>query len=162
MTHYVNRPSNPEVKRRSRHRRFFRLMFRLLNSTKCLQKSLVVSHKNKWRMSTGANKDLNNSENRSIHSDNIEEVHNVPMDVITRPIPSVLDELKVQSLMKTIKVICVLYIYISIQPCVIWLLSALLNFNIPQQSLQVYLKENRSTGVSNYRTFVASILSISS
>lgn len=93
-------------------------------------------------MSTGANKDLNNSENRSIHSDNIEEVHNVPMDVITRPIPSVLDELKVQSLMKTIKVICVLYIYISILPC--------------------YLKENRSTGVSNYRTFVASILSISS
>lgn len=88
-------------------------MFRLLNSTKCLQKSLVVSHRNKWRMSTGANKDLNNSDNRSIHSDNIEEVHNVPMDVITRPIPSVLDELKVQSLMKTIKVICVLYIYIS-------------------------------------------------
>ncbi|XP_075898383.1 sulfiredoxin-1 [Nelusetta ayraudi] len=76
-------------------------------------------------MSTGANKDLNNSENRSIHSDNIEEVHNVPMDVITRPIPSVLDELKVQSLMKTIK------------------------------SLQVCLKENRSTGVSNYRTFEA-------
>lgn len=55
-------------------------------------------------MSTGANGDLcSNSDNRSIHSDNIEEVHNVPMDVITRPFPSVLDELKVQSLMKTIK-----------------------------------------------------------
>lgn len=66
-------------------------------------------------MSTGANGDLcRNSDNRSIHSDNIEEVHNVPMDVITRPFPSVLDELKVQSLMKTIKVMCVSYIYTSV------------------------------------------------
>ncbi|KAL6459058.1 hypothetical protein MHYP_G00325300 [Metynnis hypsauchen] len=44
-----------------------------------------------------------NHENRSIHSDNVEEVHNIPMDVIIRPIPSVLDEQKVQSLMDTIK-----------------------------------------------------------
>lgn len=66
-------------------------------------------------MSTGVNGDLcSNSDNRSIHSDNIEEVHNVPMDVITRPFPSVLDELKVQSLMKTIKVIYVSYIYTSV------------------------------------------------
>lgn len=43
-------------------------------------------------------------ENRSIHSDNVEEVHNVPIDVIIRPIPPVLDEQKVQSLMDTIKV----------------------------------------------------------
>ncbi|KAG5281711.1 hypothetical protein AALO_G00047940 [Alosa alosa] len=42
-------------------------------------------------------------ENRSIHSDNIEEVHSVPMNVIIRPIPSVLDENKVQSLMNTIQ-----------------------------------------------------------
>lgn len=42
--------------------------------------------------------------NRSIHSDSLEEVHNVPMQVIIRPIPSELDELKVQSLMNTIKV----------------------------------------------------------
>lgn len=47
--------------------------------------------------------DIKNSENRSIHSDNIEEVHNVPMDVIIRPIPPVLDEQKVQSLMNTLK-----------------------------------------------------------
>nr|XP_020493594.1 sulfiredoxin-1 [Labrus bergylta]XP_020493601.1 sulfiredoxin-1 [Labrus bergylta] len=40
---------------------------------------------------------------QSIHSDNIKEVHHVPMDVIIRPIPPVLDELKVQSLMNTIK-----------------------------------------------------------
>lgn len=50
---------------------------------------------------TGAKSD----DNRSIHSANIAEVHNVPMQVIIRPIPPVLDELKVQSLMETIKVI---------------------------------------------------------
>lgn len=44
------------------------------------------------------------SENRSIHSDNIQDVHNIPMDVIIRPIPPVLDEQKVQSLMTSIKV----------------------------------------------------------
>ncbi|XP_077079465.1 sulfiredoxin-1 [Siphateles boraxobius] len=43
------------------------------------------------------------SENRSIHSDNIQDVHNIPMDVIIRPIPPVLDEQKVQSLMTSIK-----------------------------------------------------------
>lgn len=43
-------------------------------------------------------------ENRSIHSDNIEEIHSVPLNVIIRPIPSVLDENKVQSLMNTIQV----------------------------------------------------------
>lgn len=41
---------------------------------------------------------------RSVHSAYIEEVHEVPMNVIHRPIPSVLDEEKVQSLMETIKV----------------------------------------------------------
>lgn len=44
------------------------------------------------------------SENRSIHSDNIQDIHNIPMDVIIRPIPPVLDEQKVQSLMTSIKV----------------------------------------------------------
>uniref|UniRef100_A0A3B5AAT7 Sulfiredoxin n=1 Tax=Stegastes partitus TaxID=144197 RepID=A0A3B5AAT7_9TELE len=43
------------------------------------------------------------SNNRSIHSDTVEEVHNVPMQVIIRPFPPVLDEQKVQSLMDTIK-----------------------------------------------------------
>ncbi|XDV48935.1 hypothetical protein PO909_018283 [Leuciscus waleckii] len=43
------------------------------------------------------------SENRSIHSDNIRDVHNIPLDVIIRPIPPVLDEQKVQSLMTSIK-----------------------------------------------------------
>lgn len=45
-----------------------------------------------------------NSENRSIHSAQINEIHDVPMSVIHRPIPPVLDENKVQSLMQTFKV----------------------------------------------------------
>ncbi|KAF7663591.1 hypothetical protein LDENG_00206090 [Lucifuga dentata] len=44
-----------------------------------------------------------NSDNRSIHSDSVEEVHNVPLNVIIRPIPPVLDEKKVQGLVDTIK-----------------------------------------------------------
>ncbi|XP_067637475.1 sulfiredoxin isoform X2 [Eurosta solidaginis] len=45
----------------------------------------------------------NAGENTSVHSAAIAEVHQVPMSVIHRPIPSVLDEAKVQSLMETIK-----------------------------------------------------------
>ncbi|XP_054901781.1 sulfiredoxin-1 [Poeciliopsis prolifica] len=41
--------------------------------------------------------------NRSVHSDTIQEVHSVPMEAIIRPFPSELDEQKVQSLMDTIK-----------------------------------------------------------
>lgn len=39
---------------------------------------------------------------QSIHSDHIREVHNVPFAVITRPVPSELDEDKVRSLMNSI------------------------------------------------------------
>ncbi|XP_016331659.1 sulfiredoxin-1 [Sinocyclocheilus anshuiensis] len=42
-------------------------------------------------------------ENRSIHSDNIQDIHSIPMDVIIRPIPPVLDDQKVQSLMSSIQ-----------------------------------------------------------
>lgn len=41
----------------------------------------------------------------SIHSANIEEVHEIPLHVIRRPIPSELDEAKVQSIMETLQVI---------------------------------------------------------
>lgn len=41
---------------------------------------------------------------QSVHSNGIEDVHDVPMTVITRPIPPVLDEDKVKSLMDTIMV----------------------------------------------------------
>lgn len=52
----------------------------------------------------------NDNDNRSVHSDSVEEVHNVPIDVIIRPIPPVLDEQKVQSLMNSIKVTsCFIY-----------------------------------------------------
>lgn len=64
------------------------------NALSCVQNSIMSTQ-------SGATGDKN--DNRSIHSSNIEEVHNVPMQVIIRPIPPVLDELKVQSLMKTIK-----------------------------------------------------------
>jgi hypothetical protein len=40
----------------------------------------------------------------SIHSGCIAAVHNVPMSVIIRPLPSVLDPAKVQSLVDTIRV----------------------------------------------------------
>lgn len=69
-----------------------------INTLSCVEGSMMSTKSG----ATGDKKD-----NRSIHSSNIEEVHNVPMQVIIRPIPPVLDELKVQSLMKTIKVIIV-------------------------------------------------------
>ncbi|XP_041801497.1 sulfiredoxin-1 [Chelmon rostratus] len=79
-------------------------MFRLWHSTVTRVKPLVLCRGNTSVMSTqpGA-ADGKNSDNRSIHSDSVEEVHNVPMHVIIRPIPPVLDELKVQSLMDTIR-----------------------------------------------------------
>lgn len=76
-------------------------MFGLLRGPVTRVKINVLSRGQTSIMSTqsGATGD-----NRSIHSGNVEEVHNVPMQVIIRPIPPVLDELKVQSLMKTITV----------------------------------------------------------
>ncbi|XP_067904714.1 sulfiredoxin-1 [Heterodontus francisci] len=40
---------------------------------------------------------------QSIHSENIPETHNVPMKIIIRPFPPVLDEDKVRGLMESIK-----------------------------------------------------------
>ena len=40
----------------------------------------------------------------SIHAGHVVDIHQVPMKVIVRPIPSILDENKVESLMETIKV----------------------------------------------------------
>jgi hypothetical protein len=50
------------------------------------------------------NKCDRNLEIDSVHSNHVEEVHNVPIDVLIRPIPSILDESKVASLMETIMV----------------------------------------------------------
>ncbi|XP_064586010.1 sulfiredoxin-1 [Zonotrichia leucophrys gambelii] len=43
------------------------------------------------------------SEDRSIHTQHISAVHNVPMRVLIRPIPSELEPEKVQSLMETLQ-----------------------------------------------------------
>jgi hypothetical protein len=40
----------------------------------------------------------------SIHSALIDEIYDIPMKEVTRPLPSILDEEKVQSLMETIQV----------------------------------------------------------
>lgn len=44
------------------------------------------------------------SEPTSIHSALIEEIYDVPMKDISRPLPSTLDETKVQSIIETIQV----------------------------------------------------------
>lgn len=54
------------------------------------------------------------STDTTVHSAGISEVYDVPMEVIKRPIPSVLDENKVQSLMETIKVGGVVVVFIFI------------------------------------------------
>ncbi|XP_063281699.1 sulfiredoxin-1 [Pelobates fuscus] len=43
------------------------------------------------------------TDSKSIHSSNISTVHNIPMRVLIRPIPSILEEGKVESLMETIQ-----------------------------------------------------------
>lgn len=43
------------------------------------------------------------SENKSVHSAGIDEIHIMPMSEIHRPIPSVLDLKKVESLAETLK-----------------------------------------------------------
>lgn len=80
-------------------------MFRFLRDPVTRGKINALSCVEDSKMSTRSDATGNNSDNRSIHSSSIKEVYAVPMRVIVRPIPPVLDELKVQSLMKTIKVI---------------------------------------------------------
>jgi len=50
------------------------------------------------------NHQLSDDNSKSIHSSHINDIYEVPMDVIIRPIPPVLDEAKVKSLMETIGV----------------------------------------------------------
>ncbi|KAK9515066.1 hypothetical protein VZT92_025737 [Zoarces viviparus] len=76
-------------------------MYRLWHVTKTVRVNVSVSSRVNMSV-TSTQCDAKNN-NRSIHSDSVEEVHNVPMHVIIRPIPPVLDELKVQSIMNTIK-----------------------------------------------------------
>lgn len=46
---------------------------------------------------------MSTDQDSSIHSKHIAEVHNVPISVLIRPFASVLDNVKVESLMKTIQ-----------------------------------------------------------
>ena len=83
-------------------------MFRFCHATVTRVNPTALARRDKPAMSAQHTRstadDASSGANRSIHSDSIEEVHHVPMDVIIRPIPAVLDEQKVQSLMSTIKV----------------------------------------------------------
>lgn len=45
---------------------------------------------------------MNNENSTSIHSDINAEIHNIPMSVLIRPIPPIVDEKKIQSLMDTL------------------------------------------------------------
>ncbi|KAM8864324.1 sulfiredoxin-1 [Spinachia spinachia] len=74
-------------------------MLRLWHVTKAGRMNVSVMS----RRNMSESSQCDGKSNRSIHSDNIEEVHNVPMHVIIRPIPPVLNELKVQSIMNTIQ-----------------------------------------------------------
>ncbi|CAJ1084603.1 hypothetical protein PFLUV_G00054770 [Xyrichtys novacula] len=78
-------------------------MFRLWHGFDTRVKLLVLSCRARNMSKESGNDSGRNCANRSIHSDSVEEIHNVPMEVIIRPIPPVLDELKVQGLMKTIQ-----------------------------------------------------------
>ncbi|XP_078410999.1 sulfiredoxin-1 [Cetorhinus maximus] len=55
------------------------------------------------RFSDSPTSDVQNGGIQSIHSANILETHDVPMRIIIRPFPPVLDEDKVSSLMESIK-----------------------------------------------------------
>ncbi|XP_034028938.1 sulfiredoxin-1 [Thalassophryne amazonica] len=78
-------------------------MFQLFLGVKSQIKLTGFAFKYLRNMSTYSGADLKDNDNRSIHSDSVEAVHNVPMDIIIRPIPPVLDEDKVQSLVKAIQ-----------------------------------------------------------
>ncbi|XP_017294518.1 sulfiredoxin-1 [Kryptolebias marmoratus] len=74
-------------------------MFRLWQGNKTHLKRVFLSSRNMSKASS----ERGATDFGSVHSDSIKEVHNVPLQVIIRPFPPVLDELKVQSLMDTIK-----------------------------------------------------------
>ncbi|KAI1897096.1 hypothetical protein AGOR_G00079600 [Albula goreensis] len=74
-------------------------MYRIVS---CRGKQVVLPSKI-FTLDKRTKMDMEKNKTMSIHSDNIEEIHDIPMDVIIRPIPPVLDDEKVQSLMNTIK-----------------------------------------------------------
>ncbi|XP_077472796.1 sulfiredoxin-1 [Stigmatopora argus] len=79
------------------------MMLRLFRGTTTIVTQFGFCRINQTKMSTGA--DVTTEEFGSIHSKGLQEVTDVPINVIIRPFPPVLDEQKVQSLVNTIKVI---------------------------------------------------------
>lgn len=78
----------------------------ILQSSRRIEAPLLLpsnGFRNNLQLHTKCDNNNSTEMDTTIHSAGISEVHNVPMSVIKRPIPSVLDELKVQSLMDTIK-----------------------------------------------------------
>lgn len=57
-----------------------------------------------WFLELNRRFKMSTDQESSIHSKHIAEVHNVPISVLIRPFASVLDNVKVESLMKTIQV----------------------------------------------------------
>jgi uncharacterized ParB-like nuclease family protein len=49
--------------------------------------------------------DAINSDELTIHSASIAEIYDIPIDQIIRPLPSILDQCKVDSLVNTLKVL---------------------------------------------------------
>ena len=91
------------------------------NSRSCVKNNIAV-----LTMSTSsANRAISemygtqHPEDYSVHAAHITEVHYVPLNILIRPIPSVLDEHKVQSLMETIRVI----LFIDQRTKVLWLFN---------------------------------------
>lgn len=56
-----------------------------------------------WFLELNRRLKMSTDQDSSIHSKHIAEVHNVPISVLIRPFASVLDNVKVESLMKTIQ-----------------------------------------------------------
>ncbi|XP_065076496.1 sulfiredoxin isoform X2 [Ochlerotatus camptorhynchus] len=73
----------------------------LLQAMTCLQRAFTGATLSTTSSLLKANNDP--SEMNSVHTANIAEVHEMPMAVINRPIPPVLDDVKLQSLMQTIQ-----------------------------------------------------------
>lgn len=61
---------------------------------------------------SSSDQDYSLPQDKTVHTANITEVHEVPIEILIRPIPSVLDEKKVQSLMETLQVTTVFPVFI--------------------------------------------------
>ncbi|XP_077586817.1 sulfiredoxin-1 [Stigmatopora nigra] len=78
------------------------MMLRLFRGTTTIVAQFSFCRINQTKMSTEV--DDTTEEFGSIHSKGLQEVTDVPIHVIIRPFPPVLDEQKVQSLVNTLKV----------------------------------------------------------